>query len=68
MGIGDKQAKFICDNCRKYKNKLNLKRLNFFQNNALTDEGWREISEDFLFHDNLDLEELNLLSTMLDSE
>lgn len=44
-----------------------VKRLNFSQNSALSQHGWAKISRLFFFHPKVELEEINLVSTMLDS-
>lgn len=43
-----------------------VKKLNYSLNTALTADGWKRISEEFFFHPKVELEELNLNSTMLD--
>lgn len=44
----------------------NVKRINYSLNTALSAEGWANISENLFFHPKVELEELNLVSTMLD--
>jgi hypothetical protein len=46
--------------------KLPLKRLDFNSNQSLTAKGWRMVSENLFFHGNIDLDELNIVETMLD--
>jgi len=45
-----------------------LRRLNFSLNTALSYLGWKKILKRFFFEKHVRLEELNLISTMIDSE
>ncbi|CAK60705.1 unnamed protein product (macronuclear) [Paramecium tetraurelia] len=48
--------------------KFNVKKVNFSQNNSLTHLGWQNLFKNFFFHPKVYLEELNMISTMLDSQ
>ncbi|CAD8097375.1 unnamed protein product [Paramecium sonneborni] len=73
MAINDIITEYIVENAlnflnRKPKNyKLPVKNINFSQNNSLTKIGWKNIFDNFFLHPKVDLIELNMISTMLDS-
>lgn len=73
MAINDLITEFIVENALNYLNrkpknfKLPVKKINFSQNNSLTKNGWSNIFENFFLHPKVDLIELNMISTMLDS-
>jgi len=72
MSMTDRIVEFILEKAiRFFKSKPStyvfpLKRLNYSKNSALTSIGWNRICEHFFFHPKVELEELNMLSTMLD--
>lgn len=74
MALNDGIANNISYNALKYLNSKSkdfqfpLKRLNFSKNNFLTDIGWKDIFNHFIFHPKVFLIELNMTSTQLDSE
>ncbi|CAD8091818.1 unnamed protein product [Paramecium primaurelia] len=74
MALNDVIANNISHNALKYLNskssdfKFPLKRLNFSKNNFLTEIGWKDIFNNFIFHPKVYLIELNMTSTQLDSE
>ncbi|CAD8110606.1 unnamed protein product [Paramecium sonneborni] len=74
MALNDGIAKNISYNAQKYLNSKSsdyqfpLKRLNFSKNNFLTEKGWTDIFNNFIFHPKVFLVELNMTSTQLDSE
>ena len=73
MGLKDLQIKWICDKADEYfKRKPNnyvhpLKRLNFSHNSTISARGWKQISERFFFSKHVELEELNLTGSLIDS-
>ncbi|CAD8173660.1 unnamed protein product [Paramecium octaurelia] len=74
MAINDLITEYIVENALNYLNqkpknfKLPVKKINFSQNNALTKIGWQSLFENFFLHPKVDLIELNMISTMLDSQ
>ncbi|CAK88506.1 unnamed protein product (macronuclear) [Paramecium tetraurelia] len=74
MAINDLITEYIVENALNYLNKkpknfkLPVKKINFSQNNSLTKIGWQNIFENFFLHPKVDLIELNMISTMLDSQ
>lgn len=73
MAINDGITEYIVKEALTYLNskpsnfKLPIKKINFFQNNSLTKYGWRNIFKNFFLHPKVDLIELNMISTMLDT-
>jgi hypothetical protein len=73
MGIKDEQVGYICEKAKAYllwkgqNYSYPVKRLNFMLNTALSPKGWYRICEEFFFADHVNLEEINFMSTMLDS-
>lgn len=69
MALNDSIATHIGYNAQKYLNskskkyRFPLKRLNFSKNNFLTEIGWENIFNNFIFHPKVYLIELNLTST-----
>ncbi|CAD8086825.1 unnamed protein product [Paramecium primaurelia] len=74
MAINDLITEYIVENALNYLNrkpknfKLPVKKINFSQNNSLTQSGWKNIFDNFFLHPKVDLIELNMISTMLDSQ
>ncbi|CAD8178052.1 unnamed protein product [Paramecium octaurelia] len=74
MALNDSIATHIGHNAQKFLNskaqqyRFPLKRLNFSKNNFLTEIGWENIFNNFIFHPKVNLIELNLTSTQLDTD
>lgn len=69
MALDDASSGYIAHQAHRYLNsksehyKFPLKTLNFSKNNFLTEKGWKNILNNFIFHPRVDLVELNLTST-----
>ncbi|CAD8121707.1 unnamed protein product [Paramecium sonneborni] len=74
MALNDLKTRYIVNEALLFFSKkssdykFNLKKINFSQNNSLTHLGWQNLFKNFFFHPKVYLEELNMISTMLDSQ
>ncbi|CAD8095982.1 unnamed protein product [Paramecium primaurelia] len=74
MALNDLKTRYIIAEALQFFSKkpqnykFNVKKINFSQNNSLTHLGWQNLFKNFFFHPMVYLEELNMISTMLDSQ
>ncbi|CAD8189473.1 unnamed protein product [Paramecium pentaurelia] len=74
MGFNDETISYLVEQAQLYLNQkpdnyvLPIKKINFSQNNALTHRGWQNLFDNFFLHKKVNLIELNMISTMLDTQ
>ncbi|CAD8110825.1 unnamed protein product [Paramecium sonneborni] len=74
MGFNDEIISYLVEQALSFLDKkpndyvLPIKKINFSQNNALTHKGWQNLFDNFFLHKKVNLIELNMISTMLDTQ
>ncbi|CAD8201537.1 unnamed protein product [Paramecium octaurelia] len=74
MGFNDETISYLIEQAQLFLDQkpndyvLPIKKINFSQNNALTHRGWKNLFDNFFLHKKVNLIELNMISTMLDTQ